>query len=69
MRTLQADNSLKVLKNRIVPKVDELMARCDQLKASLVASGNTRRSLSDALLHEALEETLEPAKGHPQCVV
>jgi type I restriction enzyme, S subunit len=40
--------------HRIVAKVDELMARCDRLEASLTAGDNTRRSLLDALLAEAL---------------
>jgi type I restriction enzyme S subunit len=40
--------------HRIVAKVDELMALCDQLEASLTTSDNTRRRLLDALLAEAL---------------
>ena len=40
--------------HRIVAKVDELMALCDRLEASLVACDNTRHRLIDALLHEAL---------------
>lgn len=40
--------------NRIVAKVDELMALCDQLEASLTTTDATRRRLLDALLHEAL---------------
>lgn len=40
---------------RIVAKVDELMALCDRLEASLTAQEDTRRRLLDALLHEALE--------------
>ncbi len=39
---------------RIVAKVDELMAICDQLEASLSTAAGTRRSLLEALLHEAL---------------
>ena len=39
---------------RIVAKVDTLMALCDRLEASLVASAATRRRLLDALLAEAL---------------
>jgi type I restriction enzyme S subunit len=39
---------------RIVTKVDALMALCDQLEASLTATATTRRRLLDALLAEAL---------------
>jgi type I restriction enzyme, S subunit len=39
---------------RIVAKVDELMALCDRLEASLTATAATRRQLLDALLAEAL---------------
>ena len=55
--------------HRIVAKVDELMAACDQLEASLATSDDTRRRLLDALLYESLEETLEPVKEHHRCVV
>jgi type I restriction enzyme, S subunit len=51
---------------RIVAKVDALMALCDRLEASLTAAANTRRSLLDALLAEALapdeERELEAAE-------
>ena len=40
--------------HRIVAKLDELMALCDRLEASLASGNNTRRHLLDALLHEAL---------------
>ena len=40
---------------RIVDKVDELMALCDQLEASLTTTATTRQRLLTALLHEALE--------------
>jgi type I restriction enzyme S subunit len=40
--------------SRIVAKVVELMALCDQLEASLTATANSRRRLLDALLAEAL---------------
>ena len=40
--------------HRIVAKVDELMALCDQLEASLTTGDETRRRLLDALLYEAL---------------
>ena len=41
--------------HRIVAKVDELMALCDRLEASLAARDEIRRRLLDALLHETLE--------------
>ena len=40
--------------HRIVAEVDELMALCDRLEASLTATAATRRRLLDALLAEAL---------------
>ena len=40
--------------HRIVAKVDELIALCDQLEASLTTGDDTRRRLLDALLHEVL---------------
>ena len=40
--------------HRIVAKVDELMAVCDQLEAGLNAADGTRSWLLDSLLHEAL---------------
>ncbi|MGV2123457.1 restriction endonuclease subunit S [Agrobacterium vitis] len=39
---------------RIVAKVSDLMALCDQLEASLVSADETRKKLLDALLAEAL---------------
>ena len=51
---------------RIVAKVDELMALCDRLEADLITAAGTRRRLLDALLAEALapdeERELEAAK-------
>ncbi|NQW53899.1 MAG: restriction endonuclease subunit S, partial [Rhodospirillales bacterium] len=44
---------------RIVAKVDELMALCDRLEASLVAGETARSRLLDALLHEALEPSVD----------
>jgi len=41
--------------HRIVAKVDELMAMCDRLEASLHSAIETRRRLLDALLAEALD--------------
>ena len=45
---------------RIVTTVDELMALCDLMDKKLVTADDTRRRLLDALLYEALKETLEP---------
>jgi type I restriction enzyme S subunit len=51
---------------RIVAKVDELMALCDRLEASLATADDTRRRLLEALLAEALapdaERELEAAE-------
>lgn len=41
--------------HRIIAKVDQLMALCDQLEASLVQGEQTRSKLLEAVLHEALE--------------
>ena len=41
--------------HRIVAKVDELMALCDQLEASLIEGEQTRSKLLEAVLHQALE--------------
>ena len=48
---------------RIVAKVDDLMALCDRLEASLTSTDTHRRRLLEALLHEALQppEALEEA--------
>jgi type I restriction enzyme S subunit len=43
--------------HRIVAKVDELMALCNRLEASLTTTAATRRRLLDALLAEALIPT------------
>jgi type I restriction enzyme, S subunit len=40
--------------HRIVAKIDELMALCDQLEANLTTTDDTRRRLLEALLAEAL---------------
>ena len=40
--------------HRIVAKVDDLMALCDQLEAQLTATQTDSRRLLDAVLHEAL---------------
>lgn len=44
-----------VEQHRIVAKVDELMALCDQLEASLTTGEQTRCRLLEAVLHNALE--------------
>ena len=41
--------------HRIVARVDELMALCDQLEASLILGVQTRSDLLEAVLHNALE--------------
>ena len=41
--------------HRVIAKVDELMALCDRLEASLATGGETRARLVEALLHRALE--------------
>jgi type I restriction enzyme S subunit len=51
--------------HRIVAKVDELMALCDQLEASLATADEARRRLLEALVAEALapqERELEAAE-------
>jgi type I restriction enzyme, S subunit len=40
--------------HRIVAKVDQLMSLCDQLEAQLTTAQTERRSLLEAVLHEAL---------------
>ena len=40
--------------HRIVSKVDELMALCDQLETKLTTTAVDSRSLLEAVLHEAL---------------
>ena len=45
--------------HRIVAKVDELMALCGRLEASLAAGNDTRCRLLDALLQEALAPSAE----------
>lgn len=55
--------------HRIVAKVDELMALCDQLEASLTTGETTRRRLLDALLHEALVPVAKASSEHPRAAV
>ena len=40
--------------HRIVAKVDELMALCDQLEAELATTHTARHDLLESVLHEAL---------------
>ena len=40
---------------RIVAKVDELMALCDQLKASLASAQETQLNLTDSLVEQAIK--------------
>ena len=47
--------------HRIVAKVDELMALCDQLESQLTATQTDNRRLLEAVLHEALAPALEKA--------
>jgi len=47
---------------RIVAKVDDLMAICDKLEASLTSADATRRRLLEALLGEALSVDIEERK-------
>jgi len=46
---------------RIVAKVDELMAVCDQLEAQLTATETDSRRLLEAVLREALAPAMEDA--------
>ena len=50
--------------HRIVAKVDELMALCDRLEASLTTRDETRRRLLESVLHEALDITADGEHGH-----
>ena len=45
--------------HRIIARVDELMALCDQLEAQLTAADADSRRLLEAMLHEALNPLLE----------
>ncbi len=55
--------------HRIVAKVDELMALCDRLAASLASGDDTRRRLLETLLHEALPPRERVATERPETVV
>ena len=44
--------------HRIVAKVDALMALCDRLETSLTAASANRSALLQALLHEALDDSV-----------
>ena len=45
--------------HRIVARVDELMALCDQLEAQLTTTEADSRRLLEAVLHEALNPLAE----------
>jgi len=47
--------------HRIVAKVDELMAICDQLEAHLTTTHTDNRRLLEAVLHDALAPALADA--------
>ena len=47
--------------HRIVAKVDELMAVCDQLEAQLTTTQTDSRRVLEAVLHEALAPAMEEA--------
>lgn len=47
--------------HRIVAKVEELMALCDQLETQLTVTQTESRRLLEATLHQALAPALEPA--------
>ena len=49
--------------HRIVAKVDELMALCDRLEASLAAGDEMRGRLLEALLHRAISVGVAPDDG------
>lgn len=49
--------------HRIVAKVNELMALCDRLEASLATSETTSRRLLEAILHEAIAPAVDHALG------
>jgi type I restriction enzyme, S subunit len=59
IRTLSIPLPPLAEQHRIVAKVDELLALCDCLEASLVTADETRRRLLEALLAEALAPTEE----------
>ena len=54
--------------HRIVARVDELMALCDQLETQLTTTEADSRRLLEAVLHEALnplaESTEQPQSRH-----
>jgi type I restriction enzyme S subunit len=54
VRRLQVPLPPLAEQHRIVAKVDELMALCDQLEYNLTSATNIRSDLLDALLAEAI---------------
>lgn len=57
IRTLRSPLPPLAEQDRIVAKVDELMALCDQLEESLNGASTARSCLLNALLHEAIAST------------
>jgi restriction endonuclease S subunit len=51
--------------HRIVARVDELMAVCDELEQSLATEQTERARLLEALLHDALEDALPERELEP----
>ena len=53
--------------HRIVAKVEELMALCDQLESHLTTAQNETSRLLESVLHDALNETSKRAQtvSHP----
>ena len=49
--------------HRIVAKVDELMAVCDQLEAQLTTTQTDSRRLLEAVLHEALDPSIDQERA------
>ena len=57
---VQSRKNLQKEQPRIVAKVDEWMALCDQLEAQLTATQADSRRLLEGVLHQALEEQHDP---------
>jgi type I restriction enzyme S subunit len=55
--------------HRIVAKIDELMALCDQLEQQLNQADQQRRRLLEALLAEALDGRLAPGPEETHAVL
>ena len=50
--------------HRIVAKVDELMALCDEMEGRFIATATTRRQLLESTLSEALEGQKGPQQEY-----